>query len=171
MKKKLETIEIDVNVETYSDRNDKLDDPLVGLYCMEDKLWDSSPLTNPQLCEKMWNVAHGQTWNVMAIKRMEANVASPGYQSMYCQIFKALIAKKVASKTSDSCASTPSVTHISKYMDSDSDMGKLIQGPNFEGRLECPSTHNPGNISFVDPMVEDTMTQMHAPQQPGGSMD
>ena len=102
---------------------------------------------------------------------MEANMASPGYQSMYCQIFKALIAKKVASKTSDLRASMPSVTHISKYMDSDSDTGKPIQGPKLEGRLECPSTHNPRNISFVDPMVEDAMTQMRAPQQPGESMD
>ena len=148
-----------------------LHDPLVGLYCMEDELWDSSLLTNPQLHEKMWNVAHGQTWNIMAIKWMEANVASPGYQSMYCRIFKALITKKVASKTSDSCALTPSVTQISEYMDSDLDMGKPIQGPEFEGRLECPSTHNPRNVSFVDPMVEDMMTQMCAPQQPGESMD
>ena len=99
----------------------------------------------------------------MAIKQMEANMASPGYQSMYCQIFKALITKKVASKTSD-LHSTPLVTHISKYMDSDSDMGKPIQGPELQGRLECPSTHNPGNISFVDPMVEDGMAQMHVPQ-------
>ena len=167
----METVEIAVNIETYSDRNDELNNPLVGLYCMEDEPWDSSPLTNPQLHEKMRNVAHGQTRNVMAIKQMEANMASPGYQSMYCRIFKALIAKKVASKTSDLCASMLLVTHISKYMDSDLDMGKPIQGPELQGRLECPSTHNPRNVSFVDPMVEDVMTQMRAPQQPGKSMD
>ena len=138
---------------------------------MEDELLDSLPLTNPQLHKKMQNVAHGQTWNVMAIKWMEANMASPVYQSMYCQIFKALIAKKVALKTSDSRASTPSVTHISEYMDSDSDMGKPIQRPELEGRLEYPSTHNSGNVSFVDPMVKDMMTQMRAPQQSGKSMD
>ena len=56
-------------------------------------------------------------------------------------------------------------------MDSDSDMGRPIQGPKFEGRLECPSTHNPGNMLFVDPMVEDVMAQMCAPQQPGESID
>ena len=66
---------------------------------------------------------------------------------------------------------TPSITHISEYMDSDSDTGRPIQGPEFEGRIECPSTHKSGNVSFVDPIVEDAMTQMHAPQQPGESMD
>ena len=81
---KMETVEIDVNVEAYSDRNDKLNDPLMSLHCIEDEPWDSLSLTNPQLHKEMWNVAHGQTWNMMAIKWMEANVASPAYQSMYC---------------------------------------------------------------------------------------
>lgn len=167
-----ETVKIEIGANVNSD--DELEnDPMAVIIGIEDELWENSPLKNPRLHEKMQQVANDQAMAALTAMRANTDLASPGYHNMYCRMFKALIAKKVASKMSDSCASTPTITHLAECMDSDSDAGMLPQEPEAEGKQEFPSTHNPGNVSFADPMVEDAMAQMCAPgpQWPGKSAD
>ena len=80
------------------------------------------------------------------------------------------MAKKVTWKTSDSCASTPSVTGINDYLQPGEELVlKPTQNdsvsPVEEEATRPPMPLHPVNIMFADPIVENTVARIHAPKR------
>jgi hypothetical protein len=87
---------------------------------------------------------------------------------MYMHMFGALLAKKVASKTSDSRATTPSATNMEDYMESSPITTQALLTPlkeeTWDGGIPPPQ-HVPGNVTVINPVVEDTLVHINAPRQ------
>lgn len=91
-------------------------DPIDALITMEGIVWNLSSLTNPTLWDKMCSVAHTKTMNILSYTKLPFRIETDSYKSTYFAIFKALVDKKLARKTSDSRASMPSVMGLYHYM-------------------------------------------------------
>ena len=93
---------------------------------------------------------------------------------MYTKYFKALVVKKVAKRTSDSRASTPSIMGIDEYrMPEPGNQGQQPHANSAsltgEGAMVPPANQPLGNVTFADPVVDDAVVHIHAPQLEGES--
>ena len=92
-------------------------DPMEALHVLEDNIWDLSPLTNLHIRIKMNQVVHSETMGILSLFHMPVEPASEWYRKTYVTMFKALVDKKVARKTSDSHTSTLRTLHSPTYSD------------------------------------------------------
>jgi hypothetical protein len=147
--------------------------PMDTLHALEDNIWDPSPLTNPCLKIKMRQVVHSETMGILSPCHMLIEPASKWYKKTYVTMFKALVDKKVAKKTSDSRASTPSVSGITQFLSKEDADATYQLNPNYRMTIPMeaqlpPTPLTPGIITFTDPL-DDTMAQMNMPQHPDES--
>jgi hypothetical protein len=144
-----------------------------ALHMLEDNIWDPSPLTNPCLKIKMRQVAHSETMGILSLCHMLIEPASERYKKTYITMFKALVDKKVAEKTSDSRALTPSVSGLTQFLSKEDTDTTYQLNPNYwttipmEAQLP-PTPLTPGIITFTD-LLDNAMAQMNMPQCPDES--
>jgi hypothetical protein len=147
--------------------------PMDALHALEDNIWDPSPLTNLRLKIKMRQVAHSETMGILSLCHMPIEPASERYKKTYVTMFKALVDKKVAKKTSDSQASTPSVSGLTQFLSKEDADTAYQLNPNYRTTIPTeaqlpPTPLTPGIITFTDPL-DDAMAQMNVPQCPDKS--
>jgi hypothetical protein len=148
-------------------------DPMDALHALEDNIWDPSPLTNLRLKIKMRQVAHSETMGILSLCHMPIEPASKWYKKTYVTMFKALVDKKVAKKTSDSRASTPSVSGLTQFLSKEDADTAYQLNPNYQTTIPTeaqlpPTPLTPGIITFTDPL-DDATAQMNTPQCPNKS--
>jgi hypothetical protein len=133
-----------------------------------DELWGKSPLTNATLKEKMRCIAEMQATDILGIMPRNTPAGPTEYRQMYVCVFGALLVKKVVSKTSDSRATTPSATNMEDYMESSPITTQAPLTPlkeeTWDGGIP-PLQHVPGNVTVIDPAVENTLVHINAPRQ------
>ena len=138
-----------------------------ALHMLEDNIWNPLPLTNLCLKIKMCQVVHSKTMGILFLCHMLVKPTSEQYRKIYVTMFKALVDKKVARKTSDSHASMPSVNGLTQFINKED--ADVIYQPNLnyhtiqEEAQFPPTSLTPSNITIAD-LLDDTMAQMNVPQ-------
>jgi hypothetical protein len=66
--------------------------------------------------EEIDPMVHSKTMGILSLCHMPIEPAFEQYKKTYVTMFKALVDKKVAKKTSDSQASTPSVSGLTQFL-------------------------------------------------------
>ena len=118
-------------------------------------IWDKSLFVNPHLCLKIRKVAHNQMIEVLTLAKKKIALASIVYKNMYLDIFRALIAKQIASKKRDTITSTPSITNLEDYMEQHVDTPQHI--PKCEPEeIQVPQDNLPEH-PYMDPAVKNTI--------------
>jgi hypothetical protein len=133
----------------------------------EDSIWEASPFRNPRHREKIRRVAHNQTLEGLVLLGKKAEPASSDYKAMYIRVFKAVVAKRTALNKSDSQPSTPSIGNIEDYMEQGHNQTQLEPKMEVEELSVPQPTHKMVETPFVDPLVENAIAQINAPQQRG----
>ena len=105
-----------INLE-YDDVDENIENDTLALFnSIEDSIWNTLPLWNSRLREKMCQVVHLNVVEVLTLLVLPIDPDSERYHTLYACLFHALVLKKVAWKTSDSCACMPSMTAIDDYL-------------------------------------------------------
>lgn len=105
-----------INLE-YDDVDENIENDTLALFnSIEDSIWNTLPLWNSRLREKMCQVVHLNVVEVLTLLVLPIDPDSERYHTLYACLFHALVVKKVAWKTSDSCACMPSMTAIDDYL-------------------------------------------------------
>jgi hypothetical protein len=139
------------------DSNMEKIDLMDALHTLEDNIWDPSPLTNLRLKIKMRQVVHSETMGILSLCHMPIEPVSERYKKTYITMFKALVDKKVAKKTSDSQASTPSISGLTQFLSKEDADATYQLNLNYrmtiltEAQLP-PTPLTPGIITFTDPL-------------------
>jgi hypothetical protein len=161
----VETIALDLGGNELTDEENELwEDPMDVLNHCEDTIWDTCPCTNNALHLKVRKVVHSQTREVLTLLKKKVNLSSSEYKTMYLNVFGALISKHIAAKKSDLQASMPSVMNIKSFMGSNPFLTPQVSKwePEEPGMPLPPWDWTPHLT--CDPVVEDTMAQINAPQ-------
>ena len=81
-----------------SDNKIEIEDPMDILNWCDSILWMDCPYMNPHLHSKIRKAVHNQTMEVLTLVNKDIELLSTVYKDMSLDIFKALIAKQIASK-------------------------------------------------------------------------